>query len=172
MTRTLASFVSLILLFLAASCAAQTTAASSTTTCTIDDSREISIEYQPVTIDVKKHVLGKEIPFGKVWAPGGKPMALFTNTPIVAGNTNLPIGAYTLFIIPDEHSWTLIISKSTDTSGKYNEKDDLARVKMQVGALTRPEEKFLAYFAHVAPTECNIRFDLQRDRAWTSFLAN
>ena len=83
----------------------------------------------------------------------------------------MPIGAYTLFIIPDEHSWTLVISKSTDTTGKYDEKDDLARVKMQVGELMRPEDKFLAYFAHVAPTECNIRFDLQRDRAWSSFMA-
>lgn len=169
MIRAFASLVFVALMLAAAPIIAQE-AATSSTTCTVDDNRELTISYQPVGFPGKKRVLGREVPYGKVWAPGGKPMTLFTNTPLLAGTTSLPVGAYTVFVIPGERSWTLIISKSTDMSGKYDEKDDLVRMKMEVGELPRPAETFSAYFAHTGPTECNIRFDLASDRAWASLM--
>ncbi len=43
-----------------------------TTTCTFEDGAEISVRYVPVESNKEK------IQNGKVWAPGGSPMVLFT----------------------------------------------------------------------------------------------
>ena len=93
-------------------------------------------------------------------------MTLFTDSPVTVGGEDLPVGAYTLFVIPEESKWTLIISKSTDTSGKYDERKDLARIPMQFGELPSPESQFSVYFAHVAPDQCSMRLDIDNARAW------
>jgi Protein of unknown function (DUF2911) len=73
------------------------------------------------------------------------------------------------FVIPSEKQWTLIVSKSIDTSGRYDEGEDLARVPMQYGTLSRPESEFSIYFAHVAQDQCSMRLDLESARAWVIF---
>jgi hypothetical protein len=65
--------------------------------------------------------------------------------------------------------WTLIISKSTDTSGHYNEREDLVRVPMEYGELHSAESQFSIYFAHIAPDQCSMRVDLEKVRAWVIF---
>jgi hypothetical protein len=74
-----------------------------------------------------------------------------------------------MFVIPAEKQWTLVISGSTDTSGRYDEKDDLVRVPMEYGELSNPEDEFSVYFAHVAPNQCSMRMDLEKLRAWVIF---
>jgi len=140
-----------------------------TTTSNFDADKQLAIEYQNVLFDAKKKVFGKEIPYGKVFAPGGKPMTLFTNTPVTVGGKELPMGAYTLFLIPAQKSWTLVVSKSGDTSGKYDEQDDFMRVPMQFGELQHAEPQFSVYLGHVAANQCSMRVDLQNDRAWIGF---
>lgn len=147
---------------------AQGASPNTTATCNFDKTKQVAVDYQRIAVNVKKKVLGNEVPFGKVWTPGGKPMTMFTDTPVVIGGKELGTGAYTLFVIPDEKTWTLIVSKSTDTSGKYDETQDLARIPMQVGQLSKPEREFTVYFAHVAPSQCNMRLDLQKARAWVA----
>ena len=151
---------------------AQTTSANATASCNFDPNKQLAVEYQRIQVDPKKQVLGKGIPYGKVWAPGDKSMTLFANTPVTVGGKNVPVGAYTMFVIPEEKTWTLIISKSTDTSGKYDEQQDFARIPMQFGKLPRPEGAFTVYFAHVAADQCSMRLDLQKARAWVVFKRN
>ncbi len=71
-----------------------------------------------------------------------------------------------MFVLPEEKSWDLIVSKSTDSSGKYEEQQDLARIPMQFGELLSPESQFSVYFAHTAPDQCSMRIDVDRVRAW------
>ena len=137
------------------------------TTCNFDPNKQIAVDYERVQLASGKNALG--VPYGKVWAPGGKPLTLFTNTPVSVGSKNLADGAYTMFIIPQAKSWTLIISKSTDTSGKYDKADDLARIPMDFGQLPQGEPAFTAYFALTAANRCNLRLDLGKDRAWVVF---
>ena len=148
---------------------AQTTSANATATCNFDSSKQLAVEYQRIQVSPKKKVLGKEVPYGKVWTPGDKPMKIFTNTPVAVGGKDILVGAYTMFVLPEEKTWTLIISKSTDTSGKYDEQQDLARIPMQFGELPKAEPQFSVYFAHVATDQCNMRLDLQKVRAWVVF---
>ena len=93
-------------------------------------------------------------------------MTMFTNTPLTVVGKDVPIGAYTLFVIPEEKSWTLIISRSTDRSGKYHEQQDLARIPMQSGELPSSEPQFSVYFAHVAADQCSMRLDVDTARSW------
>jgi len=81
----------------------------------------------------------------------------------------LSTGAYTMFVIPSDKRWTLVVSKSTDTSGKYDEAEDLFRVPMEHGELPSPENQFSIYFAHVAADQCSMRLDLERSRVWVIF---
>ena len=148
---------------------AQTGSPNATTACNFDPNKQLAVEYQRISVNPKKKVLGNEIPYGKVWAPGDKPLKLFTNTPVTLAGKDIPVGAYTMFVIPEEEKWTLIVSKSTDSSGKYDEQQDLARIPMQFGKLGTAEPQFTAYFAHVAANQCNLRLDLQKARAWVVF---
>ena len=140
-----------------------------TAVCNFDPNLQLAVEYQPISVNTSKPVFGHEIPYNKVWAPGGKPMTMFLNHPIAVDGTEIPVGAYTMFVIPAQNKWTLIISRSTDMSGKYDERQDRVRVPMQWGELSSPESTFSIYFAHLAPGQCTMRLDLQKTRAWVDF---
>ena len=163
------SFLISMLLIVVGSVFAQGTTSQATATCNFDPTKQLAVEYQRMSINSKKPVFGHEIPYDKIWAPGGKPMTLFVNSPVSIGNEQLPVGAYTMFVLPDENRWKLVISKSTDTTGKYDKKDDLVRVPMDYGQLGSPEDQFSVYFAHVAPNQCSMRLDLATSRAWVVF---
>ena len=139
------------------------------TTCNFDSSKQLDVDYSRFELAPKQKVFGSAVPYGRVWAPGGKPLMLFANTAFTVGQKDISDGAYTMFILPEEKSWTLVISKSTDTSGKYDETQDLARIPMEFGQLNDAEPAFSAYFAHVAPDQCNLRLDLEKTRAWVVF---
>ena len=158
-----------MLLCVASTLVAQETVRQGTTTCNFDSSKQLALRYQRITFDNNKHVLGRQIPYGKVWAPGGKPMTLFVNSPVTVGTKDLPVGAYTLFLIPSEKTWTLVVSKSTDTSGRYEPSDDLARVPMEDAQLGSPQDQFDVVFGHVAPTLCNLRVYMAKSAAWVGF---
>jgi hypothetical protein len=148
---------------------AQGTTSQATAACNFDAARQVAVEYQRMTVNVNKPVFGHVIPYKKVWAPGGKAMTLFVNSPVTVGGRTIPTGAYTMFVIPAERQWTLIISKSTDTSGQYDEGQDLARLPMEYGELPNAEGQFSVYFAHIAPVQCSMRVDLEKARAWVVF---
>jgi hypothetical protein len=154
--------------FLSITAFAQDAPASASATCNFNEDKQLMVEYQPVTINLKKPLAG-QVPLGKVWAPGNKPMTLFINTPIQVGSRMLPIGAYTMFVLPTAKQWTLIVSKSTDMSGTYDEKSDLARVPMDSGELPGPESTLYVSFGHSAPDQCNIRIDLDKYGHFTAF---
>jgi len=161
-------FAGMFSLFLAAAAFAQDARPAATATCNFDEEKQLVVQYEPVSVDLKRS-LSSQVPFGKPWAPGNKPLTLFTNTPIQIGSQMLPVGAYTLFVVPESKRWTLIISKSTDMSGAYSEKDDLVRVPMDSGELPSPQAVLNASFGHIAPNQCNFRIDLDKHGHFTVF---
>ena len=55
------------------------------TTCNFDPNQQIAVDYERVQLAPGKTALGSSVPYGKVWAPGGKPLTLFTTTPVSVG---------------------------------------------------------------------------------------
>jgi hypothetical protein len=161
MHRVTSFVIVLVSLFVACAAFAQDDPTAATATCNFDADKQLVLQYQHVSLTPKK-ALPLQIPFGKVWAPGGKPLTLFANTSIKVGDRTLPIGAYTIFLIPNTKQWTLIVSKSTQTTGAYDDQQDLVRVQMESGELPNPEAEFRVSFAHIAPDQCSIRVDLDK----------
>ncbi len=161
MHHTISPVIIQVFLLVASAAFAQDNTAAATATCNFVEEKQLVVDYQRVSVNLKKP-LSVQIPFGKVWAPGGKPMTLFTDTPIQIGARELGIGAYTIFVIPNSKHWTLIVSKSTDTSGAYAEQQDLVRVPMESGELPSPEPQLRVSFAHIAADQCSLRLDLEK----------
>ena len=167
MHRVISSFI-LFLLLTACQTLAQDSSSSASATCNFDDEKQLVVQYQHIPFNLKKP-LSSQVSFGKVWSPGGKPMTLFSNTPVQIGARSLAVGAYTMFVIPNSRQWTLIISKSTDMSGNYDEQQDLVRIPMEAGELPSPESEFSVAFEHVGPGQCNIRMDLEKTGHFAMF---
>lgn len=80
-------------------------------------------------------IFGELVEYGKVWRLGANEateLDLFRHVRI--GGKRLPKGRYTLYAIPYESKWTIIVNKDTDTWGafKYDPKKDIVRVDVPV----------------------------------------
>jgi hypothetical protein len=83
--------------------------------------------------------------FGKVWRTGANSATRITfSTPVKFGGVDVAAGTYGLFSIPGVDEWTVILNKDPGQWGayKYDEKQDLVRVKTKPITLTQPMETF------------------------------
>lgn len=98
--------------------------------------KKITVDYSAPSKRNRK-IMGELVPYGKVWRTGANAATtLKTDGDIMIGNVHVPAGSYSLYTIPGEKEWTLIINKQTGQSGtEYDETKDLGRVKMNVKAL-------------------------------------
>ena len=126
-------------------------AQDTSTDCSFDDGKQMSIRYNDV--DAKKDSAKR----GKAWEPGGKPMALFTQTNLTLGNSPVPAGAYMLYLIPGSDAWTLVVNKNVQDPAKYDQKQDIARVEMPAAELGSPVDKLKLTLAKMGGTQCNLR---------------
>jgi hypothetical protein len=122
-----------------------------TAVCTFQDEKEVSVTYTPVAYN-------KDLPRDTVWAPGGSGMILFTQTNLIIGTSEIPIGAYSMYVIASKKDWTLVVNRNVTAGSPYDQKQDLLRVAMEAGKLSQPTE-FKVSFAHMAPKLCNLRLD-------------
>jgi hypothetical protein len=149
------------------SAAQQASAKSSTATCSFQDGKQLTVRYDSDTIGGKKGP-----PEGRVWTPGGTPMFLFTQSALSIGNSQIPIGAYSMYVIPRKETWTLILNRNVTEGGKYDDHQDLSRVEMQIGQLSEPNNQFSLVFGHVSPKQCNMRIYVGKIGTWAEFKEN
>src|SRR5271169_648634 len=88
-----------------------------TNSVVIDGNRVTIVYGRPYTKDPrsgeKRKIWGGLVPFGKVWRTGADEATLLVlQKPIVAGETTIPAGAYTLYTLPAENGASkLIVNK-------------------------------------------------------------
>jgi hypothetical protein len=158
--RSLASCAVLLNLILASAAFADKPLPEPTTvSCTFEDEKQISVRYIPVPTD-------KEPPRGQPWAPGGTPMILFTQTEVTLANTTIPIGAFSMYVIPGKDSWTLVINRNVTAGAKYDQQQDLVRAPMEMGQLSQPEKQLGVYFGRIGPKQCNLRIYHGKTGLW------
>lgn len=78
-----------------------------------------------------REIFGKLVPFGKVWRTGANEATeIDVYEPLLLGTVSVPPGTYTLYTIPNENQWVVILNKDTHVWGAYdyNENNDLARI--------------------------------------------
>jgi predicted small lipoprotein YifL len=91
-----------------------------------------------------RQIMGGLVPYGQVWRTGAnEATTLVTQRDLRIGGTTVPAGTYTLYTLPGESAWQLIINKQTGQWGtEYDQAQDLARIPMQVGRTPLPVEQF------------------------------
>jgi hypothetical protein len=105
--------------------------------------KSITIDYSAPSKRDRK-IMGGLVPYGKVWRTGANAATtLTTEGDIMIGTLHVPAGTYSLYTIPNEKEWTLIVNKQTGQSGTvYDEKQDLGRVALKL----RPAKKMVETF--------------------------
>lgn len=107
------------------------------------DSSRIFIDYGRPSMRNRK-IMGGLVPFNRWWRTGANEATSFkTDMALRLGDSLVPAGSYTLYTLPSEHRWMLIINRQTGQWGTvYNPDLDLVRIPMDKKALEDPLEKF------------------------------
>jgi hypothetical protein len=143
MKTTLPILLGLGLLAGAVSFAQQQRVSPHETTSAVLGGKKVTIEYgRPYKKG--REIFGKLEPFGKVWRTGAdEATTLVTDATLVFGSVTVPPGTYTLYTLPGEKEWALIVNKKTGQWGtQYAEADDLGRVPMKVATIPAAVEQF------------------------------
>jgi len=118
-----------------------------TVTFTFADGKTVTIDYSRPSMRGRK-IFGELVPYGQIWRTGANAAtSLKTDVNVTIGGASVPAGSYTIYTIPEEKRWTLIINKQTGQWGtEYDQKDDLARVEMKLSKNAAPTEQFTIAF--------------------------
>jgi len=143
----------------------------------IDGNRVMVVYGRPYTKDPEsgqdRKIWGELVPYGQVWRAGANEATTFvTDTAVTVGGKTVPAGSYTLFTIPNQGKWTLIISKKTknEKGGPLwgtdypGEAQDLARTDMKVSSLPAAVENFTIALDKVG-NGASLRMDWETTRA-------
>jgi hypothetical protein len=153
--RTSTSLVLPFLLFAALAARAQ----NAQTYCNFEDGNQVTVQYNPTPKEEPRN--------GRVWAPGA---TLYVQTPLTLGGTEIPLGAYSIYFIPERKDWTIIVNKNVTAGAPYNSGQDLAKAPMEVGELPEATKQLQLSFAHMAPKQCSLRVYYQKAGAFVDFM--
>ena len=133
---------------------------------------EVTLKGKKVIIDysrpsLKGRKVGQELaPYGQVWRTGAnEATALTTEVDLNIGGAKVPAGKYTLYTLPSEGTWKLIINKETGQWGtKYDAAQDLARVDMKKSPLSHTVEQFTISFDKKSDNAADLNLDWENTR--------
>jgi hypothetical protein len=135
--------------------------------------KNITIDYsRPKIRDPKtgqpRQIMGNVVPYGKVWRTGAnEATTLKTDADLDIGGTRVPAGTYTLFTVPEQDKWTLVISKKTGEWGtEYpGEANDLARVPMTVSKTNQTVDQFTISLNKQGDNQATLNLEWENTRA-------
>ena len=163
MQKSRAYFVTLMIAIFAIGMAAQQQNPLSppgTASVKFDDGKTVTIDYSRPSMRNRK-IFGALVPYGQIWRTGANAAtSLKTDVNLTIGGAAVPAGSYTLFTIPSETGWKLIINKQTGEWGTdYDEKQDLARVDMKVAKNAAPTEQFTISLDKMGGNSATLKLD-------------
>ncbi len=105
--------------------------------------KKIGVEYYAPSMHGRK-VMGGLVPFGRVWCTGANyATAITADAALQMGGLKLPKGSYSIWTIPTEKEWTLIVNKQTGQFHlNYDSSRDFGRTRMNLKTLSAPVETF------------------------------
>jgi hypothetical protein len=145
---------------------AQRPSPAATAACKFADGKSVTVDYSSPRAKGRK-IFGDLVPYDQVWRTGANEATTFNTTAdLTVGGKDVPAGNYTIFTVPGQSKWTLIINKKTGEWGipyKY-ESDELARVDMVVEKTPAPVENFTIDF-HQMSGSCTMNMEWENTRA-------
>jgi hypothetical protein len=108
-------------------------------------------------------IFGGVVPYARVWRTGANQATAFTtDRDLMIGGVRVPAGSYTIWTIPGEQRWQLILNKQTGQWGTmYNATQDLVHIPMTVETLPEPVDRFTIALTPMADAS---RLTLEWDR--------
>lgn len=107
-----------------------------------------------------REVFGSLVPYGKVWRTGANESTeiKFYQDATIQGK-KVKAGTYSLFTIPGETEWTIILNSDLDYWGafKYKQENDVLRVTVPAKKTTEVLENFAIQFAKGTGNEAIMR---------------
>jgi hypothetical protein len=92
---------------------------------------DATVEYSSPGVKGRE-IFGGLVPYGELWRTGANSSTTITfdrNVSIM--DNEVPAGTYSLFTIPGESQWTVILNKDKNAStGSYSETEDLLRINV------------------------------------------
>jgi Protein of unknown function (DUF2911) len=167
--RKISIFMAIFFLALAAGtipCEAQVISPPAKAACKFADGKSVTVNYSSPRMRGRK-IFGDLVPFGEVWRAGADDATSFVpNVDVNVGGKNVPAGRYTIFTLPMQTKWTLIISKKIGEWGiPYpGAQYDFARMEMKISKLPSPLENFTISFDQ-SGTGCTMKLDWETTRA-------
>ena len=138
--------------------------------CRFSDGKAITTDYSSPRAKGRK-IFGGLVPYGEVWRTGANDATTFvTTTNLTVEGKEIPAGSYTIFTIPAQDKWTLIINKKTGEWGipyKY-QSDELVRVSMQASSTSGPVENFTISFGQNGGS-CALQMSWENTQASVTF---
>lgn len=133
--------------------------------CKFSDGKSIKVDYSSPRAKGRK-IFGDLVPYGQVWRTGANEATTFVaDTNLSIDGKDVPAGNYTLFTLPNQDKWALIISKKTGEWGiPYPEGQDLVRADMSVSKTQAAVENFTISF-HEMGNGCHMYLDWENTRA-------
>jgi hypothetical protein len=105
--------------------------------------KKIYISYYAPSMHGRK-IMGGLVPYNVVWCTGANyATQIDTEADLDMGGLKMPKGSYSIWTLPTEKEWTLIINKQIGQFHlDYNARQDFGRVKMNLLAVAAPIEQF------------------------------
>ena len=141
MSRVLGS-VCAVLMFAGTAAAQRLTSPPATASVKIAG-KQITVNYYAPSMHGRK-IMGSLVPWGKVWCPGANvATGLTTEAPLQIGTLKIPKGTWSIWAIPGEKEWTLVVNKQSGQHHlDYDPAEDFGRTKMNVKMLAAAVETF------------------------------
>ncbi|MCB0768996.1 MAG: DUF2911 domain-containing protein [Flavobacteriales bacterium] len=118
---------------------------------------DIEVEYSRPSVKGRT-IFGELVPYGKVWRTGANKATIFeTDGPVIFAGEKVEAGAYSLFTIPNEGAWVIILNKNTELwgEGDRKEEEDVLQVKVE-SMKCESTETFTVEFADVKDDKANM----------------
>ncbi len=135
--------------------------------------RTVTIDYSAPSMRGRK-IFGGLVPWGQVWRTGANAATtLKTDVNLRIGTLGVPAGTYTLYTVPEEHGWTLIVNRQTGQWGtQYDQSKDLGRVKMSEGVVpSSPVETFQIKFENTRGNSTELHLEWETTNVFVSVTA-
>jgi hypothetical protein len=131
---------------------------------------QVQVEYSRPFAKGRK-VFGGLVPWGTVWRTGANAATtLKTNVDLTLGDVVVPKGTYTLYTLPGEKAWKLIVNRQTGQWGtEYDPRMDVARIGMKVETRADTLEAFTISFLPEDAFRGSLRISWEKLTVWVLY---
>ncbi len=122
----------------------------------------VSISYSRPGLKGRK-IFGELVPFGKEWRTGANdPTTITFSDPVKLEGQDVPAGTYSIYSIPAEQEWTIIINKKVTGGPPRDVKEDLVSFKVKPSTSSAMIETFTINIGDISTNAAIVELGWER----------